>query len=47
MNAVLSRSCRAVLLGALLVTTSPSAAGNNWHMHGGKRPVILQVRGDS
>jgi hypothetical protein len=47
MNAVLSRSCRAVLLGALFVTMSPSAAGDNWHAHGSKRPVILQVRGSS
>jgi hypothetical protein len=49
MNAILSRSCRAVLLGALLVTMSPTAAGNNWavHIQGGKRNLVLQVRGGS
>jgi hypothetical protein len=49
MNAILSRSCRAVLLGTMLVTLCPTAAGNNWavHVHGGKRSLVLQVRGSS
>ena len=50
MKTVLSLSCRAVLLGALFVTASPPAFGDNWavHLHGsGNRHLVLQVRGGS
>ena len=50
MRAVLSHSCRAILFGALFVTASPPAAGDNRGVHvhyGSNRHVVLQVRGGS
>jgi hypothetical protein len=51
MNAILSRSHQAVLLGALFLAASPPAAEGNANgvsgPCGGRRQVVLQVRGAS
>jgi hypothetical protein len=48
MSAILSRSRQAVLLGALILAASPPAAeGNANGPYGGRRQVVLQVRGTS
>jgi hypothetical protein len=50
MSAIFSRSHRAVLLGALLLTASPPAAEGSLtgaSRPGGRCQVVLQVRGAS
>jgi hypothetical protein len=52
MNAILSRSCRAVVLGALLLSAGPAAASNHSHsaiVHEsyGKSHMVLQIQGGS